>query len=240
MKLFEVLMLPPEYLFEMTKSTGEFSITPATQAAITQHYQEIQQHGKHIGNIGAYPIIEDRYSGTSRVALQYIETVVDPNTQHQVKKNRGPVAFCLFKQVNYNNTDYIGLILAHSLSADFPQLRGKNFISVLLTFMRGHYSKPIIDHSGYQSDEFIGALKSLASKSELNVQWLNIKTGQTEKYDPAKDHPETSPYRSKTQKTDWRITMESAGTHEIGDFQSHDEMLKVITKGLRQRKRFNE
>ncbi len=101
-------------------------------------------------------------------------------------------------------------------------------------FMKSHYSLPFIEYSGYQSNDAIRAIKILSRNNV--VKWLNVKTGQIIDYDLSKDNPKSGlinePYRSKTNKTDWRIVVESTGVHKVDDYPIHESYISMVARGF--------
>lgn len=223
MKLDELFLHQPHpnalYLFE-TQSTGKFNVPDQNT---DQHYRQLIDHGKQIGNIGPYHVVQDEHDGVYLVGLIYFEG----------QKNKGPVAFVKFQTKTLFGKQYIDIILIHSLSTRYKQLAKSNLIIPLLTFLKTHYNLPFIDLTGYQSDKAISLIRWVDRIQLTNVKWINIKTGEEQQYNWKVDSPKNSPFRSASNKTDWRIVAESAGTFGVDDYSLHEALLHSLCVGVR-------
>lgn len=218
-------LITEDFFFE-TKATGIFDQIELSDA-IRQHYQFLEQHGKQIGSAG--------------YKLSIIQAKMDSNTYIAgVRMNNLTGAFVKFNMLSLFNTQYINVILVHSLTSlanqhqQLKPLINKNLLRTLLEFMKGHYKLPFVDYGGYQSNDAIRAIKILSRNHK--VQWLNIKTGEIVGYDPTKDNPRqdkiNEPFRSKTTKTDWRTVVESSGSHNIEDYEIHEVYMSMLKRGF--------
>jgi hypothetical protein len=89
--------------------------------------------------------------------------------------------------------------------------RNKSDAKRLYFFIKHQESKKILG-GDKQSDQAIHFLDSLAKSHRFEMHWLNIKTGEKEKYEPGED----AKYRN-FKYTDWRVLIE-------GDMDRHPMM----------------
>lgn len=213
-------------IFE-TYATGEFQQSIEMNNGLRAHYNLLRTNGKQIGTADNYSILQTDADSDYIVGIYY-------------KQLNLIGAFVKFSIITLFDKKYIDIILVHSLSSmadDQPILKeliGKNLLFVLLDFMKNHYNLPFVESGGYQSTDAIRAIKILSKNNK--IRWLNINTGQIANYDPTKDNPKrglvNEPYRSKQNKTDWRIIVESSGLHEVCDYSIHECYMEMINKGL--------
>lgn len=225
--LLSELFFTEDYCFE-TKSTGPFNFEQLREP-IRLHYQTLRQSGKQIGDIG-HKLAVIQTPPTDGVYIVGVQNVKTGMLLCVVK----------FSLINVFENQYIDIILMHIMSSmvgQYPQLVqyvDNKALTNLLMFMKSHYSLPFIEYSGYQSNDAIRAIKILSRNNV--VKWLNVKTGQIIDYDPSKDNPKSGlinePYRSKTNKTDWRIVVESTGVHEVDDYPIHESYISMVARGF--------
>ncbi len=224
MKLVELR----EDIFFETHARGEFEQSIKMDNALRDHYNLVRTTGNQIGTAAnKYSILQTGNNGDYIVGIYY-------------KQLNVIAAFVKFSIITLFNKKYIDVIMVHSLTdlaAEQPILKkliGKNLLFALLGFMKEHYNLPFVESGGYQSNDAIRAIKIISKNNK--VQWLNIKTGQIVDYDSTKDNPIrgliNEPYRLKTNKTDWRIIVETVGTHDIDDYTVHNCYMEMVNRGF--------
>jgi hypothetical protein len=205
-----------------TQSTGEFTIP---DNLVNVHYQELVNHGKHIGKLSNHKTI--------------LQTPLHDNTYliginvTQGSVNKGPIAFVKFGITTIDNQQYIDIILVHSLSTRVPELAKTQNMIDLFMFMKNHFKLPFIDGTGYQSDKAISLIKWIARTTNTKLKWKDILTGEEQPYNHKVDNPSNEPFRNTIAKTNWRLIAESAGTFDVENYEIHNAYMTMVTRGIR-------
>lgn len=173
-----------QFVTEMTIKTGKNGMAGFDPTFIL----DLLKKGKVIGHLDQKDIVFVK-DGKSLIYAIKTGTMEDDEIS----------SFLICHDQKILNQEYLISDVAYTVE----KYRNQKDAKRIYFFLKHQESKKILD-AGYQSDDGIRFIDSLA-KSRFEVYWLNINTGEKEKYEPGTDD---SKYRNILKPTTWRVLIE--------------------------------